>query len=309
MLRITADIFSGRPNPEWIITNDQEARAMLKEIAKNRSVLAQAAPTTVGLGFRGLSVEPLSDELTKDYDLPTTMYVAPGSGISNTKATEIAERLISSMSSAEISPESDFVEAGGLPLNEMLQSFLQQQLETTNRVSVPDVEGLSQVTSMDAPIEIAATCTYDTSPYNPGFWNNDPNICRRNNCYNYASNKRTDTFAQPGQGCGHIYTAINCAEVTRGALCDGLHRRYDCFPDSESPRYLVALVIAPGPGFNDFHWYRLMREGYWAHKPGSTVVRNVDNSGRVIFDPATCNRGPYSIFCGYFYTCRSQRIR
>lgn len=309
MLRITADVFSGRPNPEWIIADEQEARAMLKEIAKNRSVVAQTASGNSGLGFRGLTVEPLSDELTKDYDLPTTIYVATGSGIANAKANEIAERLIRSMTSAEISPESASIEEGGLPLDEMLQSFLQQQLETTNRLSVPDVEGLPQMMPMEAPIEIAATCIYDTSPYNPGFWNNDSNIRARNNCYNYASNKRTDTFAQPGRGCGHMYTAINCAEVTRGALCDGLHRRYDCFPASEAPRYLVALVIAPGPGFNDFHWYRLMREGFWGHKPGSTVVRNVDNSNVIIRDPATCNRGPYTIFCGYFYTCRSQKIK
>lgn len=309
MLRISADVFSGRPNPEWIITDEQEARTTLKEIANNRSVVAQSAPGNAGLGFRGLMVEPLSDELAKDYDLPASLYLATGSGIAGTKASEIAERLISSISSAEISPEAASIDEGGLPLGEMLQTFLQQKLETTNRVSVPDVEGLPQMMTMETAAEMAAACTYDTSPYNPGFWNNNLTILRNNNCYNYASNKRTDTFAQPGRGCGQMYTAINCAEVTRAALCDGLHRRYDCFPASEAPRYLVALVIAPGPGFNDFHWYRLMREGYWAHKPGGTPVRNVDNSGKVIYNPQTCDRDGYTIFCGYFYTCRSQKIR
>lgn len=309
MLRITANVFSGRPDPEWIITDEQEARAMLKEIAKNRGVVSQSVSAEAGLGFRGLVIEPLSDELAKDFELPASMYMAAGASATNTKANEIAERLISSMSSAEMSPEAVSLEEGGLPLGEMLQGFLQQQLETTGRTSVPDAREQSDTMSVDAPVDIEATCYYDTSPYNPGFWNNNVTILRNNNCYNYASNKRTDTFAQPGRGCGHMYTAINCAEVTRGALCDGLHRRYDCFPSSESPRYLVALVIAPGPGFNDFHWYRYMREGYWGHKPGGTPVRNVDNSGRVIYNPATCDRGPYTIFCGYFYTCRSQRIR
>jgi hypothetical protein len=106
-----------------------------------------------------------------------------------------------------------------------------------------------------------------------------------------------------------MYTAINCAEVTRAALCDGLHHRFDCFPDSERPRYLVALVIAPGPGFVDYHWYRKQKEGFWGHKPGGTAARNTDNSNHVIMNPQTCDRGPYTIFCGYFYTCRSQRIR
>jgi hypothetical protein len=104
-----------------------------------------------------------------------------------------------------------------------------------------------------------------------------------------------------------MYTAVNCTEVTRAALCDGLHHRFNCFPDSEKPRYLVALVIAPSIG--DFHWYRKNKEGFWSHKPGQTPVRNVDNSTHVINDPQFCDRGPYTQFCGYFYTCKSQRVR
>jgi hypothetical protein len=88
-----------------------------------------------------------------------------------------------------------------------------------------------------------------------------------------------------------------------------MHRRYNCFPDSERPRYLVALVVAPGPGFVDYHWYRKMKEGFWGHKPGGTAVRNLDNSGNIISDPASCDRGPYTHFCGYFYGCNSQRQR
>ncbi len=41
-----------------------------------------------------------------------------------------------------------------------------------------------------------------------------------------------------------MYTAINCVEVTKASLCEGLHNRYDCFPASQAPGYLVALVIA-----------------------------------------------------------------
>jgi hypothetical protein len=100
---------------------------------------------------------------------------------------------------------------------------------------------------------VAVTCTIELGAFNPGFWN-APNVQPYNNCYNYASNWRTNSFAQPGKGCGHQYTAITCPEVTRAALCDGVHRRFDCFPDTEKPRYLVALVVAPGPGFRDYHW-------------------------------------------------------
>jgi len=151
------------------------------------------------------------------------------------------------------------------------------------------------------------SCTIELGTFNPGFWNNDPTVRSHNNCYNYASNWRTNTFAQPGRGCGHMYTAITCEEVTRAALCDGMHRRFDCFPDSEKPRYLVALVVAPGPGFVDYHWYRKQKGGFWGHKPGGTAARNTDESGVVITNPETADRGPYTQFCGYFYSSNSQR--
>jgi len=150
------------------------------------------------------------------------------------------------------------------------------------------------------------TCQIELAAYNPAFWNNDPTTLRNNNCYNYASNKKTNTFAQPGRGSGHMYTSLTCAEVTRAALSDGLHRRFNCFPASEAPRYLVALVIWPG---HDYHWYRKNKEGFWSHKPGSTPVRNTDNKGKVIQDPATCDRDGYTQFCGYLYTCKSQKIK
>jgi hypothetical protein len=39
--------------------------------------------------------------------------------------------------------------------------------------------------------------------YNPGFWNT-PAVQPKNNCYNYAMNWRSDTFAQPGRISGHV---------------------------------------------------------------------------------------------------------
>jgi hypothetical protein len=305
MLHITADIFSGRPNPDWIITDENEVRAILKEMARNREMLTDTPPVDAGLGFRGVIVEPLSDDLAKDFDLQASTYIALGATAAGAHGAELAERLIGMIPTATRSAET--VE-GEIPLDEALQSFLMEELVQSGRTSAMDGPGLEA--SAQVVEELArATCYYDTSPYNPKFWNDNATIRARNNCYNYASNKRTDTFAQPGRGCGHMYTSITCAEVTRAALCDGLHRRYNCFPDSEYPRYLVALVVAPGPRFIDFHWYRLMREGFWGHKPGGTAVTNKDNCGKVITNPQTCCRGYYTQFCGYFYTCRSQKIK
>lgn len=301
MLQVTADVFSGRPNPTWIVTDEAEVRAILKEIVRNRSLIADAPPVDAGLGFRGVLVEPLSDVLAQDFELPASTYVALGAGAA-ASGTEIAERLIGMIPQAARSVD---VSAETMALDESLQRFLMEQIVLSGRTS--ELDGAVSTVNEEAMAEaVRAMCYYDVTPYNPGFWNNDPNVRARNNCYNYASNKRTNTFAQPGLGCGHMYTALTCAEVTRAALCDGLHRRYNCFPDSEYPRHLVALVVAPGV---DFHWYRLMKEGFWAHKPGSTAVRNTDNCGKVITNPETCCRGMYTQFCGYFYTCRSQKIK
>ena len=145
MLRITADVFSGRPAPEWIITDEQEARTTLKEIAKNRSIVAESVSASAGLGFRGFTIEPLSDELAQDFELPASMYMAAGASATSAKANEIAERLIGLMSSAESSREASAL-GEELPLDETLQNFLRQQLEPSSRLSVSDVRDSSQMT-------------------------------------------------------------------------------------------------------------------------------------------------------------------
>src|SRR5207302_346404 len=90
---------------------------------------------------------------------------------------------------------------------------------------------------------VTATCQIETTSFDPAFWN-DPAHITKNNCYNYASNRRTDTFAQPGRACGHKYAQINCNDVGNGAVCDG--GTFACAPASQIPRWYMALVIAPG---------------------------------------------------------------
>lgn len=312
MLQVTADVFSGRSNPTWVVTNEREVRAVLREVTRDRALVAEAAPPEAGLGFRGLIVESLSDELATNLDLQGSLYLPIGAYAADGRANELAERLVSLIGQAEptVAAEPD-----ALPLDQSLQDFLLDQITTSARQSVLDEPSLVIPAEAEAELDVeeesfvAATCGIELAQYNPGFWNNNTTIRYNNNCYNYASNKRTNTFAQPGRGAGSMYRAITCPEVTRAALADGLRRRFNCFPAAEAPRYLVALVVAPGPGFVDYHWYRKVREGFWGHKPGGTAARNLDNRGRIIEDPATCDRGPYTQFCGYFYTCRSQRIR
>ena len=309
MLRITADIFSGRPEPVWEVVDEGLARATLRALTADLSLLADAEPAQSGLGFRGFRIETLGDELAQDFGLGAVVYLAVGPQARSPRAAELAEQLIglierdgTRIETAEGAPPLE------VPLRDFLTSQLElaAQLEFQSQVSVTDEAGPVSPEAVTAP---AVTCFIELGAFNPGFWNNDPRVRRCNNCYNYASNWRTDTFAQPGLGCGDVWDVITCQEVTTAALCDGMHHRFDCFPDTERPRYLVALVVTPpGPGA-DFHWYRKQKEGFWGHKPGGTAARNFDNSGNTIYNPETANRGPYTIFCGYFYGCNSQRRR
>jgi hypothetical protein len=67
MLRITADRFSEIRAPEWIFPEEEEARTTLKEIAKNRSIVAEFASAEADSGF---AVSPLNPSLTS---LPKTL--------------------------------------------------------------------------------------------------------------------------------------------------------------------------------------------------------------------------------------------
>jgi hypothetical protein len=311
MIQVTADVFSGRPNPTWEIADASEIRSALSELASNRGLLDSRAAALDGLGqLRGFHIDIHSDETAAEFDLGTSVFVPLSADRGDGRLHALAERLIglASANGVAAGAAARGVQAAQVIAHADLQTFLRDKLSRETGTTAPDSNRSAEAEAASAQETAAVTCMVEFGAYNPGFWNNDATVRTRNNCYNYASNKRTNTFAQPGRGSGHIYTAITCPAVSKAALSDGLHQRFVCFPDSEKPRYLVALVVAPGPGFVDFHWYRKNSEGFWSHKPGGTAVRNVDNSNRIITDPATCNRGPYTQFCGYFYTCKSQRI-
>ena len=286
MFQITADMFSGRPNPTWTV-EAEEAKTLMQEIAQNRSAVGAVDQGYQGLGYRGLIVDALSDNVADKYDLPSSFRIGHSG---NAKGLEIAEKIVRSMQQARV-------------LDSDLHSLLLRELQQVgSREEVSEPDQSVRPPAGQPPTDV--TCTIELGAFNPGFWN-DPAYIGKNNCYNYASNRRTNTFAQPGRATGHQATVMACSNVIAGALSDGLHHRFNCFPDSEKPRWLMALVVAPG---FDYHWYRKQKEGYWGHKPGGTAAKNTDNNGAVVWNPETAARLPYTQFCGYFYACKSQKI-
>lgn len=312
MLRVTADLFSGRPNPSWVVMGD-EVKAALRSLSQAPGAVAALESGFQGLGNRGLIVELLSDHLETDFGVPTIFRLAGGGSQNESQARDVAERLITAMTSPDAGSHSALASTSQLEGTE-----LQVPLDTNlQRLILDTLPGATGSVATQEPAEEPATeevrvpppilrCAYEAGAFNPGFWNT-PSHITKNNCYNYATNRRTDTFAQPGRASGHMYAHINCADVTNGALSDGGSTK--CAPPAQAPRWYMALVIAPGPGFVDYHWYRKSKEGFWGHKPGGTAARNVDNSGHVITDPRTANRGPYTIFCGFMYAQKKMVVK
>jgi hypothetical protein len=314
MIVLGVDIFSGRPNPRWVI-DGREAKSILKMMASKRDIVSRIDREYKGyedLGYRGIYVGLLSDDLALEYDLPHHFMILNGAASQGSKDLEIGTRLVRSMIKYPLHGEEKTRKPSRAQLSkliekEMVKKVKQKAAKISHQPTIEDREDLKPVRRKTRSMKkMAKACCYiELCSFNPSFWNNCKTIKQNNNCYNYGTNRRTDTFAQPGRASGYYPYSMSCNPVKNAALSDGAHVRYDCFPGSEAPRYLMAMVVWPG---TDYHWYRKHCEGFWGHKPGSTNAKNTDNNGNVIYDPSTCARGGYTDFCGYFYSCKSMVV-
>lgn len=275
-LKVTIDIFSGRKNPV-IELEGKDAEEALSRLKPSRSLDKDeiSFPTSV-LGYRGLIIEQVG---ASDQKLPKVFQIV------NSKifGTDLAHR---------VSDENfeDFI-IDKLKIKNELKEFIAK--EVSNRKQL-DAEYKPE--KIVFPIKKACPCA---AIYEPDWWNDGGQKQSNNNCFNYSTNYRTDTFAQPGKASGAMYTSLTCASVRPAAEKDGLINKPDANNKCPTSGHLVALVMAPD---YDYHWYRKGQNGYWTHKPGGTAVTNRDNSGALITDPRTANRGPYTEFCTFMIT-------
>lgn len=146
----------------------------------------------------------------------------------------------------------------------------------------------------------ATPSTYWTGTnYSPSYWNDFPSgsIQMLNNCYNYAANRRTDTFAQPGDASGYPIQTSTGFAVDLALYQDGFERTTSSGTSSES-KLKIYCAIWPG---TDFHFYRRYNNGMWSGKPGYDVATNLDHSGNTISDPSSADRGDYTSELGYYF--------
>ena len=271
---VTLQVYSGLPNPSWELTDAEtdELRARLQAI-ENRS-LSKPPGLSGRLGYRGFSIETVGER-----NLDASMY-AHG-GVVDVGQFDLSLRADSSEFEAFL------LATAGNAISSALKDYIAEQIAS----------------HFDSADSFGAV---DEPSYNPGKWNNDPNIRMKNNCYNYANDKITNTFAQPGRGTGSTGPyPPQCSGTGDAAVRDGLSRVSN---PSMTPAQgqIVALVVSPQPHFLDYHWYRRDSNGMWSHKAGETPARNTDNSGQLISNPETCDRGPYTNFCGYFHSVSAQ---
>lgn len=287
-VKIIIDIFSGRPNPVLFLDDDEAEELLEMTLPVTSKSERNASNSNLSsapiLGYRGLIVEHIG---LKPRSQPSTNFkIFNGTrfdkkNASNTKDPHVEDFLLSRV---------DFL--GRMQLEGHVRNWVAQQV-LSRKAPPPFLASAKKLPS------IPSTGAYGAPRYEPNWWNDSAAGGSKestNNCYNYATNYLTDTFARPGVGSGQTYPFPTSSKGVRdAAIRDGLLEKW-ATQKSGGQHTLVALFVSPGI---DFHWYRLDSNGYWSHKPGVRPVTNLDNDGKLITDPRTAARGVYTEFGGF----------
>lgn len=280
-LRIKIDIFSGRENPVIELTG-REAQEAIERLQPTRKIEKgeMGLPPGPTLGYRGLIIEQTNEPVK---GLPKVFRFAHGSMFGPRLAHRATDEAFEDFICGSTGP------IRKLELGEKFPVFVKREIKRFQEVRANWPWEREIIWPLKNPCQCAPL-------YEPNWWNDGGQRQFNNNCYNYATNYRTDTFAQPGKAAGAMYAALTCASVKPAAVKDELIDSPAADNKCPMEGHLVALVVAPGW---DFHWYRKGRNAFWSHKPGGTPVTNLDNGGVTIPDPRIANRGPYTDFCTF----------
>jgi hypothetical protein len=295
-MRVTLDIFSGRPNPTWQLSERQTRQLRERTAVQPGDAAALVAPVAgTQLGFRGVT---LSEDRAGE--------IAPSTSPQQLRIAAVSDRAAAASvaalgTDADIDTVAWLLETARRVPDDLTAAVADQlaALRVGVQARAATEEKAAAPTEVDRNDALAValeenSCQPYLSPKRFAFWNS-PGVQPYNNCYNYATNFASGTLAQPGRRSGQVYSSFHCADIAAAAMRDGVR------PSCRGETGVVALGVWPG---FDFHWWRLHPDGFWAHKIGWWPAQDRDNSFRPIGDgltPASCDRGPYSDFCGYFF--------
>ncbi len=281
---VTLHVFSGLPDPVWVLSEEQakEFLALIRSVGEQTAL--SALRVVSGLGYRGFSVSLATDHAAAEAGFPSRLFLAKGIMDVGPKGVSLFDR--------SRAVETWLLSTAGGNLSEAVRGHVQEVLGSSSAGedsalvwALPKRECVPR--AVDAPLSDATA------------WNK-LSIQLNNNCYNYANNKVTGTFARPGRAHGIAVGPLSCPTVQASALADSLISAPSFnLSLAAGQGWYVALAIWPN---HDFHWYRQDADGCWSHKRGNFPVSSFDNQKRIIRDPQHCNRGPYVDFCAYMIT-------
>jgi hypothetical protein len=170
MLRVTVDLYAGKPNPNWTVPASL-ARGLLREAGMNRNAVALPGAVPPRLGYRSLLLDILDPILCRENGLPSRFALAFPGAPNFSKGMELAEKLLATATTTAL--------ATFLPLTPLLLGILfRRQLEEALKSLA---ERLKKALSSPAASGSATSCPYERLAYDPGFWN-DPAHIKKNNC-------------------------------------------------------------------------------------------------------------------------------
>ncbi|XP_060560555.1 uncharacterized protein LOC132720429 [Ruditapes philippinarum] len=311
-INVTMHVYSGRRDPSWLIPYSHPAYNV---IVKNINGIP-TKPLPSKLGYKGFSLVHISDgenfEKKRYFNRTVTSlpdwelyllqtYQGDAEDLRLHAKQSILKTVARRKRRSLYNPYNDY-DYGSL-------FYKPTTVDPINSLSNSDMMELAKLWGIDKRFRNITAPPPFLGPtrFEPFKWNKRV-VKEHNNCYNYANNKITDTFAQPGRAgnCNNILLT-NGTNIEKLAKCDGLRAVFTPnmkkLPDHKWN--LVALVFwppTPGSDLFDFHWYRLDADGHWSHKPGKTSATNIDQSGKPITDPRYADRGPYTQFVGFLET-------
>ncbi len=310
MLEVELDIFSGMPNPTWLLSRRDEG-ALYELLRAEPKQISSVPDRRLGLGYRGMIVRQIKTD-----DGPwrkATSGKSPRLRVAD--AFRVGATPAKKESAAAWLLKTADRQVAGLP-------DVVREVVSRGVVAVPRLRGPQEPTAKIDRKRVEKAAVAADVPYKPGvekhetWWAcgsnyfsanadffNDPAHVGLNNCYCFASNFRPDIrYARPGRRGGRPATSITCAGCIDGLRADG-------WQDGCQPSGLtIVMVMWPNV---DYHFYRLVTGGplwWWGHKPGGTPARYTDDCGHSIYQyqgkgyaPNNICRGSYTDFCGYFY--------
>ncbi|MEW6347748.1 MAG: DUF4384 domain-containing protein [Thermodesulfobacteriota bacterium] len=333
-VKVTLHIYSGRPDPTWTLA-PEKAEELMERLRGFKSLPGGVPEREFPVpGYQGFTIEGLDSLgyagkeihlMGRNIESEDGRFLAVGQDL------DLEHWLLQTAGEA-LPPDSkefalDLMAKSREPVPE---SESEVELEPEERSAVltppgpqdeievfPDLqEGERTLLPKESVFTEKRPRMFLKSPvFEPGKWNRAGAI-KKNNCYNYGTNRMTYTYAQPGNQCGRPIRRFSCRSVREAVICDGLvpvkWSSYGLRGTSRPPEtgstpvaersdvlygHVAAVIVSPN---YDYHWYRLDNANWWSHKSGFSRATDKDSKGRKIKDPKTCSR-PYRDFCGYYF--------